>query len=44
MSHLQQSLMYLKTKRVTPRVAKLIVDELDINFNDVFKVKELKEA
>lgn len=33
-----------KNKRVTPRVAKLIVDELDINFNDVFKIKELKEA
>lgn len=33
-----------KNKRVTPHVAKLIVDELNIDFNDVFKVKELKEA
>ncbi|MDK8645505.1 helix-turn-helix transcriptional regulator [Staphylococcus condimenti] len=33
-----------KNKRVTPRVAKLIVDELNIDFNDVFKVKELKEV
>ena len=33
-----------KTKRVTPHVAKLIIDELNVDFNEIFEVKELKEA
>lgn len=33
-----------KNKRVTPHVAKLIIDELNVDFNEIFVVKELKEA
>lgn len=33
-----------KNKRVTPHVAKLIIDELNVDFNEIFEVKELKEA
>ncbi|MCG1641481.1 hypothetical protein SD1155_11805 [Sulfitobacter donghicola] len=33
-----------KNKRATPHVAKLIIDELNVDFNENFEVKELKEA
>ncbi|MGX0141925.1 helix-turn-helix domain-containing protein [Staphylococcus haemolyticus] len=33
-----------KNKRATPHVAKLIIDELNVDFNEIFEVKELKEA